>query len=349
MLKILDIATDSVIKSKVLSTKSNYDYSLTHIYPLINKLGIQRNILNKSFYIRLENDIIKGCIMPPLTLAIVGLENKDNINTEDETDFTTFIENNIDKIFVLDGIQRLNTLKKASETLEFSSENRKEQTIYYNIILCDSMNELLYRMITLNNGQQAMSVKHQIEILTQNLINLKSLEIEVQTEKERKEKIDKNAFSQSDLTLAFLAFLAQSINIDNQKIIDTKMNEILINKVIENEIINSNLEFYDVINNIIAKYSSDNVAFKWFNNKNNLIGFSVGIHKSYSIFKEVSLENFVLSLNYFEDAFKSLKVSKIKVSTIRRKLAKYFFENYEELHKKVDTDLVEIFLDNDLI
>lgn len=346
MFKILDIANDTVIESKVLTAKSSYRLALEKISPLINKLDIQRNILNKTFYTRLENDIVKGCIMPPLTLAIVQ-KNKINMDSFQIEDYENWININIENAFVLDGIQRLNTLKEASKHLEFPAQY--DQSIYFNIVVCDSMNELLYRMITLNNGQKAMSVKHQIEILTKNLLQIDKLKIKMQTEKERKKKIDKDAFSQSDIIMAYLAFLTNSISVDNQKIIESKMDEILVNKIVENNAIYSNLEFFDIINNIVVKFSEDEDCFKWFNNTNNLIGFSVAINKSYQIVVDTNLDTFKESLNNFEESFKHLNVSKIKVGSLRRKLIKYFFENYDKLKNINSLELSEIFLDNDLI
>lgn len=346
MINVLDIATDHVINSKVLIARSNYKYALLSIYPLINKLDIQRNILKKSFYSRLEEDIIKGCIMPPLTLAIVK-QNKSEILGLNAEELNNWVNKNIKDAFVLDGIQRLNTLKKASENLDFPTQY--EQTLYFNIIICDSMNELLYRMITLNNGQQAMSVKHQIEILTNNLINVDILKINIQSDKERKQKLDKNAFSQSDITLAYLAFLTKSINIDNQKIIESKMDEILVNKVIENDVIYSDLEFADITNNLISKFTPDTFVFKWLNNTNNIIGFFVGILDTYALLQAENISDFETAIISFEGSFSYLKISKIKVGTLRRKLVSYFISNYERLRNKDSIELSEIFLDEGLI
>lgn len=344
MIKVLDLTKDEVINSKVLITKSDYEFSLLKVYPLINKLEIQRNVLNKSFYTRLESDILNGCIMPALTLALVGIDTKD---IETKENFEVCLNNNISKAFVLDGIQRLNTLKSASEQLTFPL--RYKHPIYFNVIICDSMNELLYRMITLNNGQKAMSVKHQIEILTQNLLNIDVLKIKIQTEKERKIQIKNDAFSQSDITLAYLAFLTKSPNIDNQKVIESKMDEILVNKVIENEAIYAELEFSDIVNNIIAKFSTDSECFKWFNNTNNLIGFFVGIFNSFDNVRDEEIEDFRIILENFDNSFKDLNISKIKVGTLRRKLVSYFFDNYEKLKKYDSLSLTTEFMDNNLL
>ena len=69
-IKIYDIQYDEVIKSFYLTVGATYDYVVKNLIPLINKLDFQRSPLRKSFYRRLENDILSGCIMPNITLAI---------------------------------------------------------------------------------------------------------------------------------------------------------------------------------------------------------------------------------------------------------------------------------------
>ena len=64
---------------------------------------------NPEVYEGLERDLLKGCIMPNLTLAFVvdrtqlnGISRQGYVNRE------------IGNAFVLDGIQRLNTLARAA-------------------------------------------------------------------------------------------------------------------------------------------------------------------------------------------------------------------------------------------
>ena len=47
--------------------------------------------------------------------------------------------------------------------------------LYANLLICESMDRLLYRMITLNNGQKPMSARHQIEILAGNIFDFDHL------------------------------------------------------------------------------------------------------------------------------------------------------------------------------
>ncbi|WP_241151507.1 hypothetical protein, partial [Pseudomonas viridiflava] len=93
------------------------------------------------------------CVMPPITVAFVT-DKEFGANNEIED----YVNENIDASFVLDGIQRLNTLYRAAEEVEFGDD----YVIYINFILCDSVEKLLYRMITLNNGQRPMTPRHQV-------------------------------------------------------------------------------------------------------------------------------------------------------------------------------------------
>ena len=99
---VLDEQFDKVIKSQYITAKTDYAFVLEHLVQLIDRLDEQRYTLRPQFYAKLEKDIINGCIMPPLTLAI----NK----KYDSSDSQEYVNNNIKEAFILDGIQRLNTI-----------------------------------------------------------------------------------------------------------------------------------------------------------------------------------------------------------------------------------------------
>ena len=174
---LYDIQYDNVIKSFYLTISVDYEYAIKKLVPLINKLDFQRNPLRASFYKRLEVDIQSGCIMPNITIAI-----KANQKMPEKDDITEqYINDSLDNAFILDGIQRLNTLNR----IELSKLDLS-RSLYCNILISESMDRLLYRMITLNNGQKPMSARHQIEILASNIFDFDTLPILGITEKERK-------------------------------------------------------------------------------------------------------------------------------------------------------------------
>ncbi|WMT47221.1 MAG: hypothetical protein RE468_00915 [Acidithiobacillus caldus] len=212
--------TDSVIDGYVVSSSTTYDFALREFYPLIGRLDIQRDALNTKFYSRLERDIIQGCVIPPITIALV--ESFNHAETK-ENDIHDYITNNLNNAFVLDGIQRLNTLRRASESRGF----KKDRRIYVNFLIAGSRDRLLYRMITLNNGQKPMSARHQIEILADSFFDFNELDIKLLPEKGRSRVRAPNAFKKSDFVKGYIAYLSDSINIDNQRIIEEKMDELL--------------------------------------------------------------------------------------------------------------------------
>ncbi len=331
-IEIFSIDEDDVIKSKFITARTNYEYALQNIFPLIDKLEIQRTIQPPKFYQRLEKDLVNGCVMPHLTLAFVE---ENELSGGSIEHYSEYINTNIQKAFVLDGIQRLNTLNSAKKNgLDLL------RPLFLTILICKSKDNLLYRMITLNNGQKAMTIRHQIEILADVFYDFDDLPVASQTEKERKKKIIKGSFRKSDIIKGYIAFLSNSTNIDNQKIIAEKMDALISEKIMDSDITTDQMEFSDVIT-LINKFCDDPYLLEWFrNNENNLIGFCVGIKKSFDTVSHESIEEVKQSIQNFEDAFRDLNPSKIRVGQERRRLCGYFFENYRDLSKKDEMDLL---------
>jgi len=334
-IKIFSLNDDKVIKAKFANAQANYEFAIEKLYPLINKLSIQRNIQSTKFYTRLERDLVKGCIMPPLTLAFV--ESPSRLSRKG--DIEKYINQHIDEAFVLDGIQRLNTLHRTFIT---NPNLDIKRPIFLNIILCRSMDNLLYRMITLNNGQKAMTARHQIEILADKIYRFKfdDFPIDLQTEKAtgpRQETLV--VFKKADIVKAYVAFLSESTNIDNQKIIEEKMDELIADNILDSNITEDDLEFLDVVN-LINKLISEESLLEWFNVNNNLIGFTAGIRKSYEYMKKIQPKEFLDSIKVFEKAFSGFDVSKIKLGQFRRKNVAYFISNYSKLYLQEENELL---------
>mgnify|MGYP003292306046 CR=1 FL=1 len=332
-MKIYDVVFDRVINSYYVTAGVTYEFALEEFVPLINKLNFQRNPLRKSFYQRLEKDILGGCIMPNITLAI-----KIDEELSDESVITEeYIKKNIKNAFILDGIQRLNTMQRVSEQNGFP----KEQKMYCNILICTSMDKLLYRMITLNNGQKPMTARHQIEILASNIFDFDTLPILSVTEKEKKSsKKNEEAMSKEVLIKGYLAYISGSVNIDNQKIIESKMNELIADQIMDSNIPQKEGEFKDVMEYINSAISNDYLR-QWYRVPNNFIGFCAAMNKTYSVIRDAKLEELRESIELFEEAFSALDVSKIKLGMARRKLVQNFFEKYERLSEESLTKLID--------
>ncbi len=332
-MKIYNEYQDDVIKSQVLLADVTYDEAMRDLFPLVNRLDAQRKLLDNKFYKRLERDIIDGCIMPPITIAFVNSTLEEIKNTEE------YVKNNISEAYILDGIQRLNTLSRAQGQLGFDG-NRQ---LLLNIIISPSKDMLLYRMITLNNGQKPMTPRHQIEMLTQELFDFSALDITVQTEKERSEKVIQGSFNLGDVSRGYLAFLTDNVHNENTKIIGEKMDQILVGRILDSDITSAKVQFQDVIKEIDRLANENEEIKKWLKTSNNLIGFCVGIKNNIDAIRATSTDDFNSQIEKFEESFKAINPSKVNLGKFRRDLSKYFISNYNEVLQMDSDELIERF------
>lgn len=330
-INIFSIDKDMVINSFYLTTKATYKYAIENVVPLMQKLEFQRKVQSPKFYERLSDDIVDGCIMPPLTLAFIESDTNKFKNKQNPF-FENYIEKNIKNGFVLDGIQRLNTLKKSAQKKNFN----ENLPIFFNILICPSNDKLLYRMITLNNGQKPMTARHQVEVLLSNIYQFQGDSINILTEKEAVGGKARGSFKKSSFINAYLSFLSDSTNVDNKKIIEEKLDELLATRIIERGIAKGKIEYSDIIS-LVSEWSESNNIKKWFQNENNLIGFSVAMRDSYQHVANMTAEDFFARIEFFEELFSHTDVSKVRVSSYRRKMVCQYFKSL----KKIDAEEME--------
>lgn len=113
-----------------------------------------------SIYNLLKQDIIKGCVMPPIVLALSRPVNQ-------EGNLWQSLNNYKSEIKILDGLQRSYTIKEiVSETENSLFDSKDHLQNLIRVELYTGINKLgiLYRMLTLNAGQTQMTIRHQIEI-----------------------------------------------------------------------------------------------------------------------------------------------------------------------------------------
>ena len=116
-----------------------------------------------SIYNLLKQDLIKGCVMPPIVLAYCEDIPKD-------ANIIDIIKENPDGIKILDGLQRSYTIREVVMDWESGKILEEAGNPLYNLVRLEvytGINKLgiLYRMLTLNTGQTRMTTRHQIEII----------------------------------------------------------------------------------------------------------------------------------------------------------------------------------------
>lgn len=337
MFTALHTSKDEVIQSAFVSGMTNFDYALESIFPLLNRFGPQRKAQNKKFYNRLRTDIVTGCIMPPITLAFVSDELS---GAEDRSALENFINIHIADGYILDGMQRMITLNDARLLEGFDGE----RPLYVNVIIASRFDLLLYRMITLNNGQKPMTARHQIEMLTEGAINISGADMRVVTEKQTEGKAIKGAFKKSDISEAYTAFISNSLHNQNSKIIESKLDEILVGKVMTSEVARENVAFSEILSEV-SRLQKNEIVREWIRQLNNLIGFTLGAKKSLARIKNIPPEEIIAPLQRFEAAFDAINPSKVNVGKYRRELSSLFFARIDDLIDFDETQLEELFFE----
>ncbi|MEK3883647.1 hypothetical protein [Paenibacillus sp. PL2-23] len=177
-MEITSRITDIRIDAENIFIEMNYERYLMIARRIIGNNDLQRRRVKSSntVYSLLRNDLKKGCIIPPIVLALSNGNgsNQDFRELSDE-EILGYINNNIDSLVILDGLQRTYTIlevenelsKDDTDALERFYSNKLRIELYLGI----NKFGILYRMLTLNTGQTPMSIRHQIEILYKNYID----------------------------------------------------------------------------------------------------------------------------------------------------------------------------------
>jgi hypothetical protein len=271
--------------------------------------------------------------MPPITIALIHAFEGQQFNKKA---IHEFINSSIEHGFVLDGIQRLNTLIKASKEVDFE----ETRPIHVNFILAPSKDRLLYRMITLNNGQRPMSARHQIDDLADAFFEFEHLNIHLVAEKGNARVRAPDTFKKADFVRGYVAYLSNSVSIDNQKIIEEKMDELIASRILESDIPTSRIEFSDVVE-LINKISLSTMLRDWIRVQNNFIGFCVGIRESLLILQHEDIEQIESAIENFEKAFSSINVSKVNLGKVRRETVSKFIENFDKVKSLDEFSLLD--------
>ncbi len=168
-MNILTESKDNRINTHNILIEMSYKEYLKHATRILDNNPYQRKRVTSSntIYSQLKQDMIEGCIIPPIVLAL-----SNNYEKETKNGLEKFIQSNMDDMLILDGLQRTYTLIDAYE--EVKKNDGCEEKFLSNIIRAEiyyGINRFgtLYRMLTLNTGQTPMSMRHQIEILYSNL------------------------------------------------------------------------------------------------------------------------------------------------------------------------------------
>lgn len=201
-------------------------------------LGFVPGILNKNEYQRrrvkssgrtydlLRKDLIQGCVMPPIILAVTNAYGGEldelvqrSMHEGTNSDCWPRIEEFIrqaardGELLILDGLQRSLTIDGIGSgrdvELNFSERNSfLQHKIRVEVYVGLSKTGILYRMLTLNTGQTPMSFRHQLEILYYDYVDNTSLPEGIKILKEVDDKRARGGgrYKYADIVDMFYAF-----------------------------------------------------------------------------------------------------------------------------------------------
>lgn len=356
MFKVLGHADDIKTNAKVIYCQTTPQKYLEIIGSNFKDFELQRKKENHKAYNRLKADIIEGTLLPSITLAVKH-EHVEEIlaKLDDPKALEEKLSSTEGIVDILDGLQRTYIL---SELKENKVQFKEGQTLLLEYWLESDLQNIIYRMIVLNSGQKAMSMRHQIDLLfatTRKTIQDRILGVELFTEKEGKKRTTPNKYPLSHIAGAYYAFLKGTPEQDGENIV----NHQITNEISESskEKLNSDFEMFltifkyfneidqlswDLYQRIdeekirLDRNEIENIlpsdGYNWFGSDNVLLGFFAAAGQL--------IENGMV-----DKLFRALEKMKVDIQKINseKSLEDYFdIYKYELLLKKINAKKVNI-------
>lgn len=156
---------------RINATNVLFDFTigeyLDAVRQVVDKNQYQRKRVSssKTIYSLLRQDIVRGCVIPPIVLALSSNDvSMPDSPTEDQ--WLQHLQNNLGKLLILDGLQRTYTLMDLEGNSEEAQRSElRQKNLRVEVYIGINRLGILYRMLTLNTGQTPMSLRQQIEML----------------------------------------------------------------------------------------------------------------------------------------------------------------------------------------
>ena len=271
-MEIISIIPDHRIKATSVMVEISIKEYLTIAKEIKDDNDYQRKrVIKSNVKDQLKSDLLSGCSIPPIVLAIKESSFHSSIDYKTFND-KNFVQEEFAKknVIILDGLQRTYVMLEIVDQFKSPGTNQATYKKFIsNKIRCEiyvglSKLGILYRMLTLNTGQTTMSSRHLMEILY-----LDYLDIDLGGKKLIRDKDDKSVdhnkheYKFKDIIDGFYSFIeGKEIPLSRGDILDNiqtlkeleQTNE-------EKENFKIFFEFYHTLLTRIVKIS-DNYQFK---------------------------------------------------------------------------------------
>jgi hypothetical protein len=226
-LDIIGQTKDLRTNTFVLYAQITIDDYLSLVGNNFDNFSIQRRQEKHKAYERMKKDILDGAVLPPITLAVkpeivddlIKLLNSDNLSHVKQR---LVIPN---QVYILDGLQRtyiLHGLKKEKATF------KDGQKLLLEFWIEKEVKHLIYRLIILNAGQKAMSLRHQLELLNMTIfdeIKREEIDVELIKEKDEKRRTKPKVFSFESIISSYYCFLTKNYEPNKENLITQQIQE----------------------------------------------------------------------------------------------------------------------------
>ncbi|MGA7588674.1 MAG: hypothetical protein WCB03_21980 [Rouxiella badensis] len=222
-LKILGKTIDLRSNARVIYCQATLDDYLNIVGENFGDYEIQRKRESHKAYKRLKSDIEGGALLPSITLAVKHHMVKGILEVIEDDDSLSKKLSAANTVDILDGLQRtyiISDLKKEGAVF------KEGQELLLEFWLEEDISKLIYRMIVLNSGQKAMSMRHQVELLFTSLQEtiIQSVPgIEIFRESETKRRTQPNKYTLNNIASSYQAFVTGSHETDKENLVAQKL------------------------------------------------------------------------------------------------------------------------------
>ena len=265
-MQIMSRIFDNRINSTNLYVETTFGQYLEFAKSIIKNNDLQRKRVktSKTVYSLLKTDLKKGCVIPPLVLAVTK---RDVIDAKTITgaELLEYIKSHTDETLILDGLQRTYTLIDANTEMSVESADEYAKFLNYKIRLeiYLEINKfgVLYRMLTLNTGQTPMSARHQLEMLYTDLLNTEIEGVRLVSEVNGTANPAKNEFQFKNVVDGFHSYLNRNeLPIDREELLhNIKMLENMADESVDTDLFKEYLASYIQVFSALRN-STDNLV-----------------------------------------------------------------------------------------
>ncbi len=263
-MKIMSRIIDHRINSTNLYVETTFGEYLQYAKDLIKNNDLQRKRVKTSqtVYSLLKSDLLEGCVIPPLVLAVISDDS--SLKSMESDELQAYINANREQVLILDGLQRTHTLIAA----EVDALEQKVQDTFYNYKLrlevYVNINKfgVLYRMLTLNTGQTPMSARHQMEMLYSDMLNTEINGVKLITEVEGAAYADRKEFVFKNTIDGFNSYMNRnSLPMDRQELLENiKMLEKMSKENLGGDIFKEFIEGYSKVFDVLCEKANNCLA-----------------------------------------------------------------------------------------